>query len=133
MTGAESTRDTVPGRPVAGSDPTARPGSTPGPASVAELTRVVDLLVRQVAHWEAARWASGDGRRAVVFHQLVQRIADLGAIAENRPGRPVPRLPHDTALPDQLRVVTADLIRVEPSTALLATAVAAVTEARGRL
>ena len=40
----------------------------------------------------------------------VQRIADLGAAAEGRPRRAVPRLA-DTALADQLAVVGDDVLR----------------------
>jgi hypothetical protein len=97
------------------------------------LTRQVDLLVRQVAHWENPRWAAGDGRRATDFHQLVQYVADLGAAAERRPVRPVPRLRFDTALPDQLRVVAADLIRASADPAVLEPAVAAVRRLRDQL
>lgn len=93
------------------------------------LARQVDLLVRQVAHWEVARWAVGGGRRAADFHHLVQYVADLGAAAEGRPARPVPRLRLDTALPDQLRVVAADLIGAATDAAASATDVAVIEEA----
>ena len=43
------------------------------------------------------------------MHGLVQRLADAGAEVEGRPTRPVPRLASDLALPDQIRVVAADL------------------------
>jgi len=101
--------------------------------AAAHLTRLVDLLVRQVAHWEQPRWAAGDGHRADEFHDLVQYLADLGAAAEGRPGRQVPRLSRDTALPDQLRVVAADLIRAAPDPAALESAAAAARRLRGRL
>jgi hypothetical protein len=42
---------------------------------------------------------------------LVQRLADLGADAEGRAHRPVPRLDNDLALVDQLRVMVLDLQR----------------------
>ncbi|WSA12863.1 hypothetical protein OG958_29910 [Micromonospora sp. NBC_01813] len=93
------------------------------------LARQVDLLIRQVSHWEVARWAVGGGRRAADFHHLVQDVADLGAAAEGRPGRPVPRLRLDTALPDQLRVVTADLISAATDAAASATDVAVLETA----
>lgn len=48
------------------------------------------------------------------MHALVQEIADLAADAEDRPRRPVPRLPNDLHLPDQLQVVGLDLIELEP-------------------
>ena len=49
------------------------------------------------------------GGRAEVAVGAVQRIADLGADAERRPRRPVPRLA-DTALADQLAVVVDDVL-----------------------
>jgi hypothetical protein len=81
------------------------------------LQTAVDRLVDQVAHWTPARWskAAGSGTRAEAVHALVQHIADEGAAAEGRAPRPVPRLDNDLALPDQLRVVTADLIAAAPS------------------
>jgi hypothetical protein len=79
-----------------------------------ELAREVRRLVDRVSHWTPSRWAassaSGAGSRADAFHALVQALADLGADAEGEPRRPVPRLESDLALPDQLRVVTADLL-----------------------
>jgi len=73
------------------------------------LVRQTDLLVGQIAHWTAARWAA----RGDAVHALVQRLADAGARAEGEPSREVPRLA-DTALPDQLRVVVADLVAAQP-------------------
>jgi hypothetical protein len=61
-------------------------------------------------------------------HALVQHLADLDADAEGEPRRPVPRLPHDTAIPDQLKVVTADLLAAGAPTDVLAAATAEVTE-----
>ncbi len=49
--------------------------------------------------------------RADVVHGLVQRLADVVAEAESRPVRAVPRLENDLALPDQVRVMVADLRR----------------------
>jgi hypothetical protein len=81
-----------------------------------DLQRAVDLLVGRVAHWTPARWtkpASGAaGSRAECVHDLVQRLADATADAEGVPRRAVPRLENDLALPDQLRVVTADALAV---------------------
>ena len=78
------------------------------------LELAVSRLVNRVAHWSPARWSkpvsTGDGTRAEAVHALIQRIADTTADAEGEPRRPVPRLPNDLALPDQLRVVSADLI-----------------------
>ena len=63
------------------------------------------------------------------MHGLVQQLADLGADAEGREHRPVPRLANDLGLPDQLRVVVADLVRsasTAPSSELMQKAVASV-------
>lgn len=99
------------------------------------LSRAVELLGRQVGHWEPARWAAragdGDASPAEVMHRLVQRIADLAADAEGQPRRAVPRLDNDLALPDQLRVVVADLIAADPPAEVLDSAAAEVTATRG--
>ncbi|TDB74614.1 hypothetical protein [Micromonospora sp. KC723] len=105
--------------------------------SAAELDRAVGLLVRQVGHWQQPRWTAvpdgGGASRADLVYRLVQEIADLGADAEGRPRRPVPRLPNDLALVDQLRVVTADLVAAGPSEGVLARAVNDVTATRAAL
>ncbi|MEU5871497.1 hypothetical protein AB0A73_08040 [Glycomyces sp. NPDC047369] len=67
-------------------------------------------VVEGTRHWSPARWSS----RAEAMHALVQEIADLAADAEDRPRHPVPRLPNDLHLPDQLQVVGLDLIELEP-------------------
>ncbi|HEX2771996.1 MAG TPA: hypothetical protein VHN18_06145 [Micromonosporaceae bacterium] len=94
--------------------------------SADELCRAVDLLLGQVGHWTTARWAApsadGDTPRRDLVHRLVQQIADLDADAEGQPRRGVPRLDNDLALPDQLRVVTADLIAAGPPDEVLAAA-----------
>jgi hypothetical protein len=74
-----------------------------------EFDASVRKLAGQVEHWTPSRWAASS--RSSVMHALVQRLADRGADAEGRPRRPVPRLDNDLALPDQLRVVAADLVR----------------------
>jgi hypothetical protein len=80
------------------------------------LAREVRRLVDRVAHWTPPRWAasstSGAGAvsRADLVHALVQDLADRAADAEGQPRRPVPRLEHDMALPDQLTVIAADLL-----------------------
>jgi hypothetical protein len=74
------------------------------------LVRQTELLVGQIAHWTPARWKG----RGDAVHALVQRLADAGAQVEGEPLRPVPRLA-DTVLPDQLRVVVADLVAAQPS------------------
>jgi hypothetical protein len=70
----------------------------------------VDRLLRQVRHWGQARWRPS---RADLVYGLVQRLADLGADAEERPRRPVPRV-GDLVLPDQLRVIADDLLATAP-------------------
>jgi len=62
-----------------------------------ELRRVTQLVLNQVSHWTPARW----GARGDHLHDLLQRLAG--------PEHVLPRLP-DLVLPDQLRVVVADLI-----------------------
>lgn len=96
-----------------------------------ESRRVAD----QVAHWTPARWRfatddTGAPTRAQAARTLIQTLADLAADAEGRPRRVVPRLPHDTALPDQLRVVGDDLDAADPDPATVAAARAAVAAAR---
>ncbi|SCE72882.1 hypothetical protein [Micromonospora mirobrigensis] len=105
--------------------------------SAAELDRAVELLVRQVGHWQQPRWAAiatgGNASRADLVHKLVQEIANLAADAEGEPRRTVPRLDNDLALPDQLRVVAADLVAATPADDVLAAATAAVTATRSTL
>ncbi|MEU8296732.1 hypothetical protein AB0C04_05535 [Micromonospora sp. NPDC048909] len=105
--------------------------------SAAELDRAVQLLVGQVGHWEQPRWAAaaagGNAARADLVHRLVQEIANLAADAEGEPRRTVPRLANDLALPDQLRVVAADLMAAGPEPAALARAAAEVTATRTAL
>jgi hypothetical protein len=91
----------------------------------------VGRLVDQVAHWTPRRWEI-TGAAPVVF-DLVQRLADLAADAEGQPRRPVPRLDNDLALPDQLRVVTADLLAARPGEDVLAQAAERVSVARRAL
>jgi hypothetical protein len=74
-----------------------------------QLVRQAELLVGQVAHWTPARWR---GRSDAVY-ALVQRLADAAAEVEGRTPLPVPRLA-DTVLPDQLRVMVADLVAASP-------------------
>jgi hypothetical protein len=85
----------------------------------------------------AAGPAAGSGAgaarrtRADVTAAAVQRIADLGADAEARPRRPVPRLA-DTVLTDQLAVVADDVLRTgDPAAA--ATLAAELTALRAAL
>jgi hypothetical protein len=102
----------------------------------------IERLLNQVGHWEQSRWwaparvgatssapaGSSVAARAVStgsrqtkgdsVYALVQRLADLAADAEGNPHRPVPR-PGDLALPDQLRVMSDDLLAARPSDAAL--------------
>ncbi|QKW12160.1 MULTISPECIES: hypothetical protein [unclassified Micromonospora] len=102
-----------------------------------EVGRGVELLVRQVGHWQHPRWAAtasrGDVSRADLVHRLVQEIADLAADAEGQPRRTVPRLGNDLVLPDQLRVVAADLLAAGPTEQVLARAAAEVAATRTAL
>ncbi|MFG3697428.1 hypothetical protein ACGF5C_05830 [Micromonospora sp. NPDC047620] len=105
--------------------------------SAGELSRAVDLLVRQVGHWQQPRWsataAGGNVSRADLVHRLVQEVANLAADAAGEPRRVVPRLDNDLALPDQLRVVAADLVAAAPPPEALARAAAEVTATRDAL
>ncbi len=98
---------------------------------------MVELLVHQVGHWQQPRWAAtatgGNVSRADLVHRLVQELANLAADAEGRPRRTVPRLDTDLVLPDQLRVVTADLVAARPSADTLARAVGEVSATRAAL
>ena len=102
-----------------------------------ELERGVELLVRQVGHWQQGRWAvvasAGEVSRADLVYRLIQDIADLAAEAEGQPRRVVPRLDNDLALADQLRVVAADLLAAGPSDDVLARATAEVAATRAAL
>jgi hypothetical protein len=88
---------------------------------VDELNAAVEKLVGRVADWTPSRWAASGASgqtRAERVHELVQWLADRAADAEGEPHRAVPRLDNDLALPDQLRVVAADLVAVaDPTTA----------------
>ena len=94
--------------------------------SADELARETRRLVDRVSTWTPPRWAassaSGSGSRADRFYALVQELADQAADAEGEPHRVVPRLSPDTALPDQLRVVVADLLAAEHDEQALAAA-----------
>lgn len=97
-----------------------------------------------MSHWDDARWATpvrppaeagppapperDAPRRANVMYALVQQLADAGAEAEHHPRREVPRLEHDLALPDQLRVMTRDLVAADPPDDVLDHATHLVTQ-----
>ncbi|WP_436523716.1 hypothetical protein [Actinoplanes sp. HUAS TT8] len=98
---------------------------------MSDFAVAIDRLLTQVRHWEETRWKASAGSRskADLAYGLVQRLADLGAEAENHPPREVPRV-HDLVLPDQLRVVADDLLAAAPSDAVLTRAATAVEEVR---
>ena len=73
------------------------------------FAKSVDRLLTQVSHWEQPRWAAGAPTKADLVYGLVQRLADLGADAESRERRHVPRL-SDLILRDQIRVMADDLL-----------------------
>ena len=117
--------------------------------TAAAFTTSINRLLAQIAHWQQARWSSpppddaaaarahtilaarpgAATTRADLVFLLVQRLADLGAEAEHRERRPVPR-EADHTLPDQLRVMSADLLAADPPAALLTEAAAAVDATR---
>ncbi|HZE37377.1 MAG TPA: hypothetical protein VE172_01045 [Stackebrandtia sp.] len=105
---------------------------------VSILGREAGRVAAQVAHWTPARWhvhpdAAARRTRGDIMHGLVQELADLGAEAEGLPRHAVPRLPHDTVLADQLRVVTADLCAARPRETTVEAALSAVSRAHSAL
>ncbi|AEV81844.1 hypothetical protein ACWT_0830 [Actinoplanes sp. SE50] len=106
---------------------------------MSDFATSIERLLTQVRHWEESRWsaragaesaAGGDSAsKADQAFALVQRLADLDAEAAGRAPREVPRL-HDLVLPDQLRVVSDDLLAASPGPELLTIATAAVDEFR---
>ncbi|WP_205650138.1 hypothetical protein [Actinoplanes solisilvae] len=97
---------------------------------MSDFATSIDRLLNQVRFWEQPRWqAEGRNDRA---YALVQLLADLGADAEQRPRRPVPR-EHDMILADQLRVTADDLLAAGPSPSVLAEATAAVDALKASL
>lgn len=99
-----------------------------------EFRTAVNRLTRQVMYWTPPRWRAASSvsglTRADLMHELVQRIADLAAAAEGQPRRAVPRLDNDLALPDQLLVVTQDLLRASPAPGVVTAACAWVVHTR---
>lgn len=96
----------------------------------------VQRLITQVGHWEADRWrapaTAGGSTRAEAVRAFAQQLADLGADAEQRRRRPVPRLA-DTVLPDQLRVLADDLLAAAPTEEVLRSATEAILALRKAL
>jgi hypothetical protein len=104
--------------------------------SADELTVAVRRLVRQVSHWTPSRWAASSAsvvRRGDAVHGLVQWLADQAADAEREPRRQVPRLDNDLALPDQLRVVAADLVSAGTDDETIRAAASRVNQTRRAL
>jgi hypothetical protein len=101
---------------------------------MSDFATSVERLLTQVRHWEDRRWATsaGSGTTGDLAFGLVQRLADLGAEAESRAPRAVPRS-HDLVLPDQLRVLADDILAAGPTEELLARATAAVDDVRHSL
>ena len=95
---------------------------------VTDFATAIERLLTRVRHWEQPRWK----RHSDPAYKMVQLIADLGADAEARPRRPVPR-EHDMILPDQIRVVADDLLAADPPPSVLAEATAAVDRLRATL
>ncbi|MGX6602680.1 hypothetical protein ACWKSP_11155 [Micromonosporaceae bacterium Da 78-11] len=101
---------------------------------MSDFAASVEQLHTQVRHWEQPRWSGPapigrTGTRADLMYALVQLLADLGADAEQRPHRAVPR-EHDMILPDQLRVMADDLLAAGALPSVLASATAAVEDLR---
>ncbi len=94
----------------------------------------IERLRNHVRHWERPRWSARTpaGTKADLTYALIQHLADLGADAEDRPRRPVPR-EADQILPDQLLVVADDLLAATADPAVLAGATAAVHTLRAAL
>ena len=83
--------------------------------TAADFRTSIDRLVAQAGHWEQSRWSRP--RTADTVYALVQHLADLGADAENRPHRRVPRV-SDLVLIDQVRVMADDLLAAGSDDAL---------------
>jgi hypothetical protein len=101
---------------------------------VGEFQVAVQRLLAQVSHWETGRWSvhAGAVTRGDLVYGLAQRLADLGADAEDRAHRPVPRL-SDTILPDQIRVLADDLLAADAPDEALAAATEAISVTRAAL
>jgi hypothetical protein len=61
------------------------------------------------------RLTSLPARRSDIMYALVQELADVAADVEHRTRRVVSRLDNPLALPDQLRVMAADIIAAAPA------------------
>lgn len=112
-----------------------------GALARAELAAAVRRIADTVIGWTPQRWAGaalavsdaeGISRADVMVH-LIGRIADLGADAEGRPYRPVPRFDHDQVLGVQLQVVAADLLAAPTNQGVLTAALSEVVVHRREL
>lgn len=91
------------------------------------LDREARSLVARLRLWTPARWAAAApalGSRADLAHHLAQAMADTAAGCQGSPRRILPRLDSDLALPDQLAVTAADLVRARPQDDVVRAAVA---------
>jgi hypothetical protein len=91
----------------------------PSDVLTALLDREARSLVQRLRLWTPARWAAAaaggvGGTRGDLAHHLAQALADAAALLEGEPRRALPRLDSDLALPDQLAVTAADLVRAAP-------------------
>jgi hypothetical protein len=89
--------------------------TAPSPDPAAALGAAAARFLARVSHWNPDRWsrpgkAKRSPSRGALVHGLVQQIADAAADTEGQPRRPVPRLDNDLVLPDQIRVLVADLL-----------------------
>lgn len=91
-----------------------------------ELAKAAGELARRLRRWNRKGWdaaAAGGGTRRDALRAAVQRLADLGAVAEGRPPRPVLPPVGDHALPDQLAVMVHDVRQTgDPAAATAAVA-----------
>jgi adenine/guanine phosphoribosyltransferase-like PRPP-binding protein len=84
---------------------------------------MAEELVPRLRRWNPDGWTvpAGSGTRATVAAEVVQRLADLGADAEEEPRRTVPIL-GDLVLADQLAVLVDDILRTGSPAAAAAAA-----------
>lgn len=93
--------------------------SNNGKRSAANQFRLAaDRLYDRVYRWGAGRWATRPGpndgpTNADIVYELLQQLADLGADLHQHERHDVPRLPVDTAIADQLAVISHDLADID--------------------
>ena len=81
--------------------------------TVALLDREARALVQRLRVWTSTRWAAA-ARTGLTRGDLAHHLASVLAEAGSAPVA-LPRLASDLALPDQLAVTAADLVRSGPS------------------